>query len=155
MYRFGLNSLLQDNAEAAFSDLLIEPSRFENSLSGTQFLYIHYSDDFFRYKKAGGGFHIEVNGVKLWLKGGLQLHIGDLCFEHEDQLEPALEEVRKRAAKAGFSEVIVQCNAQSPLEAYLSSRYALRPSFDVACSDIDGKSEMRFLRTNYGDFDTF
>ena len=155
LHKSGLAGAFKDKTKTAFSDLLIDRSEYKNSLSNSEFLHIDYSADFFRYKEFGGGFQIEVHDVKMWLKGDRHLHVGDLSFTDEDQLTLALKEVQKRAAKLGFSEVIIQCHPDSALCSYLGKHYDLKPGFDVAHYDLNGQTGLDDLRVNYGDFDTF
>lgn len=138
-----------------FRNQTVSASTYINSVLEEGWLGVEYSPEFFSYKNFTNNFHLQLGEVSVWVKADRNLLVGDLNFPSDLALDCALLQLRELAARAGFTEIIIQASPETRLSSYLLERINPVTSWTVGTIDLDSGLPLDRLKCNFGDFDTF
>jgi len=115
----------------------------------------HRNREFYAYKSAGNSFIIEVAGVKMWVKLGGGLLIGDIERRPEAEILVAVGELRRIARSLGIAGITFQASPGTSLERIFSRHFAGFDSWLLGGKSFDPRFPIEALRCTLGDLDTF
>ncbi len=132
------------------ADHFLANSVLEDGIVGS-----HRNREFYAYKIAGNSFIIEVAGVKMWVKLGGGLLIGDIERRPEVEILVAVGELRRIARSLGIAGITFQASPGTYLERIFSRHFAGFDSWLLGGKSFDPRFPIEALRCTLGDLDTF
>ncbi|MFT4524337.1 MAG: hypothetical protein ACI85F_000478 [Bacteroidia bacterium] len=127
---------------------------FENSNSNSG-LYHVYDQAFFSYKCFTNNLVIKIENVKFWLNITSRVSVGDVVFESETDLLKGIKKLKKLTSQIGLNEILFQTTPGSKIEHALSKHFTGFESWKVGFYCFDDEIDVRQLKSNFGDLDTF
>lgn len=145
----------EQRVRKAFAAVTDNESDFRNSLEKEDLLCVHYTHGFLNYKSYTLNFRIRYPGVRLWIKTGSDIIIGDTHFETEADLLRAIEELKAAGKRIGAKRILFQATQHSRLDRFLSKHYEGFDSWLIKKMPFEEGIPLDLLGLNLADIDTF